>query len=122
LKNVNINMETYNEKGFGDLYLSLISFIGRYAEENFDPLEVFQNEVSNYALAIIEMKKSLKAILDYLITVDEVYLPSLNRNVKLKSLTFEEQIELEKRCKEYILINLNNIMAYNEENTHKQNL
>lgn len=91
MKNVNINMETYNEKGFGDLYLSLISFIGRYAEENFDPLEVFQNEVSNYALAIVEMKKSLKAILDYLITVDEVFLPSLNRNVKLKSLTFEEQ-------------------------------
>lgn len=88
----------------------LLSFIGRYAEQNYSPIEIFGNGISKYKTAITTMKFSLKTILDYLKTTDTVFIPSLNRNINLNLLNQEEQHALEERCREFILENLNIVM------------
>lgn len=122
MKNEKIDVAKYTESGFGDLYYGLISFIGRYAGQNFDLFEINQDGVSQYATAVVEMKRSLSTILDYLTRVDEVFLPSLNRNVKLNCLNIEEYTALEERCKEYILLELNCIINCNDKSLNNQDL
>ncbi len=85
-------------------------------------MEIFENNTSEYAIAVDTLKHSLKEILDYLKNAEEVYLPKLNRNVNLQTLNAEEQKALEERCKEYMLLCLSNtIEAYQkEENSSKK--
>lgn len=110
MENVRLNSDDYESCGLGDVYYGLISFIGRYAEQNYSPTEIFDNGISKYSVAIITMKSSLKILLDYLKEADIVFIPSLNRNINLKSLNVQEQLALEERCKEYLLKNLNVVM------------
>lgn len=107
---VKIRVEDYEDFGLGDIYYGLISFISSYVNQNFDPLEVFVldgNQQSKYAIAIDVMKESLKEILDYLKNNGEVYLPKLNKSVNINSINVEEQLAVEERCKEYIILRLN---------------
>jgi len=110
MENTKLNIEEYISCGFGDIYNSLISFIGRYIEQNYNPFEISSNGVSNYSTAIRTMKASLKVLLDYLKAADTVFIPSLNRNINLKLFNIDEQRALEDRCKEYLLLNLNIVM------------
>ena len=116
MDNVKINVDDYVEHGLGDTYYGLTSFMSRYVTENFDPMEVFENDKSKYATAVSLMKSRLKDVLDYLKDNDEVYLPELNRNVKISSLTLEEQKALERRCSEYLIQNMDNILNNDLEN------
>ena len=115
MENVKLNAEEYVSCGLGDIYYGLISFIGRYAEQNYSPIEIFDNGTSKYRTAIITMKSSLKTLLEYLKTTDTVFIPSLNRNINLNLLNQEEQLALEERCREFILENLNIVMNYELE-------
>ena len=110
MENVRLNSDDYKSCGLGDVYYGLISFIGRYAEQNYSPIEIFDNGTSKYRTAIITMKSSLKTLLEYLKESDIVFIPSLNRNINLKSLNVQEQLALEERCKEYLLKNLYVVM------------
>lgn len=110
MENIRLNADEYVSCGLGDIYYGLISFIGRYAEQNYSPIEIFDNGVSKYKTAITTMKFSLKTLLDYLKTTDTVFIPSLNRNINLNLLNQEEQLALEERCREFILENLNIVM------------
>ena len=110
MENIKLNADDYVSCGFGDIYYGLISFIGRYAEQNYSPIEIFGNGISKYKTAITTMKFSLKTLLDYLKTTDTVFIPSLNRNINLNLLNQEEQLALEERCREFILENLNIVM------------
>ena len=121
MENEKLNIKQYEQNGLGNLYYGLISFIGRYVEQNYNPTEIFKGGYSYYAMAVIEMKKSLKELLNYLLAANEVFLPSLNRNVKLKNLNTKEQIALEDRCKEYILLNLNKTMEQYAEKLNCNN-
>lgn len=107
---VKIRVEDYEDFGLGDIYYGLISFISSYVNQNFDPLEVFVldgNQQSKYAIAIDVMKESLKELLEYLKKDGEVYLPKLNKSVNINSINVEEQLAVEERCKEYIILRLN---------------
>ncbi|MDO4963354.1 MAG: hypothetical protein Q4E75_04575 [bacterium] len=107
---VKIRVEDYEEFGLGDIYYGLLSFISKYVNQNFDPLEVLMlddNQQSKYAIAINVMKESLKEILDYLKNNSEVYLPKLNKSVNINSINVEEQLAVEERCKEYMILKLN---------------
>lgn len=108
--NVRIDIDEYTACGLGDIYYGLLSFIERYIMQNYNFSKVSYNGVSEISIAIKTMKSSLKALLEYLKNVDTVFLPSLNRNINLKTLNQEEQLALEERCKEYLLENLNIIM------------
>jgi len=79
-------------------------------------MDILQNGNSQYALAVTTMKSGIKELLDYLKTVDEVYLPSLNRIVRISSLNIDEQTALEQRCKEYLILKLNNTLNAEKEN------
>ena len=105
---VKIRIEDYEEFGLGDIYYGLLSFISKYVNQNFDPLEVLMlddNQQSKYAIARNVMKESLKEILDYLKRDGEVYLPKLNKSVNINSINIEEQLAVEERCKEYMILN-----------------
>ena len=115
MENIKLNAEEYVSCGLGDIYYGLISFIERYAEQNYSPIEIFDNGTSKYRTAIITMKSSLKTLLEYLKTTDTVFIPSLNRNINLNLLNQEEQLALEERCREFILENLNIVMNYELE-------
>ena len=107
---VKIRIEDYEEFGLGDIYYGLLSFISKYVNQNFDPLEVLMlddNQQSKYAIAMNVMKESLKEILDYLKRDGEVYLPKLNKSVNINSINIEEQLAVEERCKEYMILKLN---------------
>ena len=67
------------------------------------------------------MKDSLKTLLEYLKDADTVFLPSLNRNINLKTLNQERQLALEARCKEYLLQNLNAVMTQGLEQKNEGN-
>ena len=110
MENIKLDIDEYESCGLGDIYYGLISFIGRYAEQNYSPIEIFDNGISKYSTAIITMKSHLKTLLDYLKETDSVFIPSLNRNINLKTLNQEEQFALEQRCKEYLIENLNIVM------------
>ncbi len=113
---VKMNIEDYEEYGLGDIYYGLITFISRYTQEKYNPMEIFENNTSEYAIAVDTLKYSLKEILDYLKNAEQVYLPKLNRNINLQTLNAEEQKALEERCKEYMLLCLNNTMeAYHKD-------
>ena len=98
-----IDISDYTNYGLEDLYYELITFVSKYANQNYDPLEILQNDSSKYAFAISTMKAGIKELLDYLKTVEEIYFPKLNRTVRLNSLTIEEQSALAERCKEYLV-------------------
>ena len=52
---VKIRIEDYEEFGLGDIYYGLLSFISKYVNQNFDPLEVLMlddNQQSKYAIAM----------------------------------------------------------------------
>lgn len=119
MKNVKLNPDEYIINGLGDIYFSLISFIGNYVEKNYNPFDIDDKNNSEYANVLISMKKSLKEILDFLIITDEVFIPSLNRTVNLKKLNIIEQKALEERCKEYILIRLSYYKEVLEDNKQK---
>ena len=106
MENVRLDIDEYTACGLGDIYCGLISFIQRYAIQNHNSFE----GVYNYSIIMKTMKASLKILLDYLKTADTVFIPSLNRNIDLKTLNQEEQLALEARCKEYLLQNLNAVM------------
>ena len=111
---VKINVEDYEEYGLGDLYYGLITFISRYAPKKYNPMEIMEKNTSEYVMAVNTLKYALKEILDYLKTANEVYIPKLKRSINLKYLNSEEQKELEERCKEYMLLCLNNTMKASE--------
>ena len=113
-----INIDDYEEFGLGDLYYTLISFIANYAQK-YKSFENFETGESKYATTIEIMKSSLKELLDYLKTVDEIYLPSLNKNVKLSTLNQKEQLALEERCKEYLVLKLSEVMNENIDSKTK---
>lgn len=115
MDNIKINVDEYSEYGLGDIYYGLISFISDYVTRNYNPMDILQNGNSQYALAVTTMKSDLKELLDYLKTVDEVYLPSLNRIVRISSLNIDEQTALEQRCKEYLILKLNNTLNAEKE-------
>lgn len=107
---VKIRVEDYENYGLGDIYYGLISFISSYAIQNFDPLEDFTfdgNQQTKYATAVEIMKGSLKEILEYLKSGGKVYLPKFNKHVNINSINIEEQLAIEERCKEYIILKLN---------------
>lgn len=120
MEEIQINAENYIPYGLGDIYYGLISFISSYVNQNYNPMEVFQNDNSRYAVAISTMKESLKELLDYLKVNDEIYIPSLNRNIKISTLTSNEQLALEERCKEYLVAKLNYVFS-NEMETPVSN-
>jgi hypothetical protein len=119
MNNIKINAEDYIEYGLGDIYYSLLTFISRYAAENYDPMEYIKNGTSKYAITVTTMKDGLKEILDYLKTTTEVYLPALNKNVQLNTLTIEEQLALEERCKEYLILKLEGALNITKKETPK---
>ena len=106
MNDVKIDVNDYIEYGLGDIYYGLISFISSYVTQNYNPMEVLENENSKYSIAVTTMKYALKELLDYLKNVDEIYLPSLNRKVRISSLNMEEQLALEGRCKEFLISTL----------------
>ena len=106
-----IDAKNYETTGLGDIYYGLISFIGSYVSQNFDPMEALdleENQKSTYALAVEIMKNALKELLEYLKSNSNVFIPSLNREVEINHLNVEEQVALEERCKEYMVEKLNN--------------
>lgn len=117
MSNVRINVEDYTECGLGDIYYGLISFIARHIEMNYSPRECFENGDSKYAIALVTMKSALKELLDYLKSTEEVYLPALNRSVSLSILTVQEQVALEERCKEYLILRLAHVLKPTLEET-----
>ena len=122
MENIKIDVNDYIQYGLGDIYYGLISFISHYVTQNYNPIENFQSNNSQYALAVIIMKRNLKELLDYLKQTDEVYLPMLNRKIKLSTLTIDEQLALEERCKEYLILKLNEALNKNLESHETQKL
>ena len=120
MENIKIDVEDYIQYGLGDIYYGLISFISNYVTQNYNPMETFQSDNSQYAFAVTIMKKSLKELLDYLKQTNEIYLPSLRRNINLKTLNIEEQLALEERCKEYLILKLNESLNKNLESHETQ--
>ena len=122
IENVKINIDYYIEYGLGDIYYGLINFISKYVTDNYNTMEFFKNGESKYAVAIATMKSALKELLDCFKRNDEVYLPSLNRNVKISNLNVGEQLALEERCKEYLVTKLNETLGENLEaqTSHKK--
>lgn len=116
MENVKINVDEYSELGLGDIYYGLLTFIERYAMENYNPMEIFGTDTSQYATVITTMKSGVKELLDYLKKMDEVYIPSLNKSVKLSTLTMQEQLALEERCKEYLIAKTDYVLNGNLEN------
>lgn len=114
MENIKLNIDEYESCGLGDIYRGLITFIERYIMQNYNFSKIsyngFSNGISEISIAIRTMKTSLKVLLDYLKESDIVFIPSLNRNINLKTLNQEEQFALEQRCKEYLLENLNVVM------------
>ena len=106
MENVKINVDDYEPYGLGDLYYGLISFISDYVTKNYNPMEILTTGESEYAIAITVMKRTLKEILEILKRTNEIYLPSLNKTVNLNTLTVEEQLALEERCKECLILSL----------------
>ena len=41
MENIKLDADEYVACGLGDIYYGLISFIGRYAQQNYDPFEIF---------------------------------------------------------------------------------
>ena len=121
MEDIRINVDDYIEYGLEDIYYGLITFISKYVTSNYNPMEIFENEESKYAIAVTTMKGALKELLDYFKANDDVYLPSLNRKVKISTLNLEEQLALEERCKEYLIIKANEVLNNNLENqvSHK---
>lgn len=121
MSEIKIDVNDYIESGLGDIYYGLITFISKYVTSNYNPMELFETGDSKYAVAVTTMKGALKELLDYFKVNDDVYLPSLNRKVKISTLNFEEQLALEERCKEYLIIKANEVLNNNLENqvSHK---
>ena len=115
MENIKINIDDYKEHGLEDIYYSLMSFASQYVTTHYDPMETFKKEESQYAVAFITMKTGIKEILDYLRDNDEVYIPSLNRNIKFSTINFEELVALEERCKEYLLLKLEQALGKEAE-------
>ena len=120
MNNIKIDVNDYIECGLGDIYYGLISFISEYANANFNPMEVFENGNSKYAVSITTMKGALKELLDYMKENGEVYLPSLNRKAKISTLNIEEQLALEERCKEYLIAKVNEALSNDFESQTSQ--
>ncbi len=102
-----IDVNDYVEFGLGDIYYDLISFIGRYVNDNYDAVEMLRTDNYEYAIAVDTMKSALKELLDYFKTHDDIYLPALDRKIKISTLNVKEQAALEERCKEYLIAKLN---------------
>lgn len=122
---VKINVDDYINYGLGDIYYGLISFIGRYATKNYDPLDTLnlpEDHQSKYALAIDTMKGTLKELLDYFISQDEIYLPNVERKIRISNLNVEDQKDLEDCCKYFILMNLKAVMKQNQIYSDKQGI
>ena len=113
---IKIDVNDYIDCGLGDIYYGLITFISNYVTTNYNPMEAFETGDSKYAVAVITMKGALKELLDYFKSNDDVYLPSLNRKVKISTLNIEEQLALEERCKDYLIAKLNMVLSNNLEN------
>ena len=116
MNNVKIDVNDYSEYGLDDIYYGLLSFISQYVTANYNPLEVFENEKSTYAVAITTMKGALKELLDYFKSNDEIYLPSINKKVKISTLSITEKQAVEEVCKEYMVAKLNDALTNNFEN------
>ena len=71
--------------------------------------------VRNMLLLLQLWRKVFKKILEYLKQTAEIYLPVLGRNLKLKPLTIEEELALEKRSKKYLILKLNEFLNRNLE-------
>ena len=103
------DVKNYEKAGLSDLYYGLISFIGQYATQNFNPLAGFNfdnNSQTVYAIAINTMKQSLKELLDFFMQNKVLYIRSLGRNIDINLLNVEEMLALEEQCQEYIVIKL----------------
>lgn len=120
MSEIKIDVNDYIESGLGDIYYGLITFISKYVTSNYNPMELFRTGESKYAVAVTTMKGALKELLDYFKANDDVYLPSLNRKVKISTLNLEEQLALEERCKEYLIAKLNETLSNNLENQTSQ--
>ena len=119
---VKINTDDYLEYGLGDIYYGMISFIGKYVNENYDPLEVFElpnGYQSKYALAMDTMKVSLKELLDYFKLHDEIYLPNVGRKIRISNLNIEDQKDLEECCKDFMLMNLEAVKELSKKGLKK---
>ena len=110
-----IDVNDYIEYGLGDIYYGLITFISNYVTANYNSMETFETDNSKYAVAVATMKGALKELLDYFKANGDVYLPSLNRKVKISTLNIEEQLALEERCKDYLIAKLNEALNDNLE-------
>lgn len=114
---VKINVDDYSDYGLGDIYYGLISFIGRYANENYSPLDTInmpEGYQSNYAMAIDTMKGTLKELLDYFKSHDEIYLPNVQRKVRISTLSVQDQKALEECCEYLMITNLQTVMEQNQ--------
>lgn len=101
MENIKINIEDYPEY-LGDIYYSLLTFVERYANQNFDPMESLTSEHSDYAEAKKIGKKAIKELLDHFTQHDEIILNTTGECVKISKLTYREQLKLLEDCEIYI--------------------
>lgn len=121
---VKIQVEDYEACGLGDIYYGLISFMTSYVNKNFDPLEGFTFDGSSqtkYSIAMDIMKTSIKELLDYMKNKGEVYLPQYNKSVNIDFINMEEQLAIEERCKEYMILKLNEYFTELDLNINSHN-
>ena len=108
MENIKINTEDYPNY-LEDIYYSLLTIVGRYANQNFDVMESLTNEQSDYAKAIITGKGAIKELLDLFTANDELVLSSTGECVKISELTYDQQLRVIEQCKEYIIKSMNTI-------------
>ena len=105
MENIKINIEEYPEY-LGDIYYSLLTFVEKYVNQNFDPMESLTSEQSDYAKAKIIGKEAIKELLDHFTQYDEIILNTTRECVRISGLTYEEQLRLLEDCKIYIMESL----------------
>ncbi len=108
MENIKINIEEYPEY-LGDIYYSLLTIVGRYANQNFDVKESLTNEQSDYAKAKIIGKGAIKELLDHFAKHDEIILNSTGECVKISELTYDQQLRVLEQCEQYIIKSMDTI-------------